>query len=155
MFKAIIYCRIPQGIQESMISYKRGKCLQSTVVLLQDWSLGNSPHSEHTSTLNTLAEEPLKHTAYLLQGTLLIDSEHLCGAAFGLICDWHMTVNLSKFGWVCGGATDQVNIPMFWRLPACCAKPQVAAHRLSALLCLTGTPPGTRQAQTPGGISFI
>lgn len=59
--------------------------------------------------LNTLAEEPLKHTASLLQGTLLIDSEHLCGAELDSICDCHMTVNLSKFGWVSGGATHMVN----------------------------------------------
>jgi len=74
MFKAIIYCQIPQVIQESMISSERGKSLQSTIMLLQDWSLGNSLHGEHTSMLNDLAEEPLNHIAYLIQGTLLIDS---------------------------------------------------------------------------------
>lgn len=70
------------------------------------------PQSEHTSRLDTPAEEPLKHTASLLQGTLVSDSEHLCGAAFCSVYDWHLRVNLSKFGWVCGGATDLVNISM-------------------------------------------
>lgn len=155
MLKAVIYCQIPQVIQESMFSYKRGKCLQSTVVLLQDRSVGNSPHSEHTPALNALAEKPLKHTTYLLWGTLLIDSDHLCGAAFGSICGGHMTVSLRKFGWVCGGATDQANIPLLGHLPAHCGASQVTAHGLSALLCLTKTPPGTRQARTLGGIVFI
>lgn len=108
MFKATIYYQIPQVIQESTISYKRGKCLQSPVVLLQDWSLSNSPHSEHTLVLNILAKEHLKHAAYLLQGTLLIDSGRCCGAAFG---EWHKTANLITFGWVCVGATEPVNIP--------------------------------------------
>lgn len=68
--------------------------------------------------LNILAKEPLKHAAYLLQGTLLVDSEGCCGAAFGSICEWHKTVNSIMFGWVCVGATEPVNIPTSGHLPA-------------------------------------
>lgn len=110
--------------------------------------------------LNILAEEPLKHTSSLLWAILLIHSEHLSGemcswwrcslsvssVAFGSICDWHMAMNLSKFGWVCDSGTDLVSIPRSGHLPAPCAEAQLTVHQFSALLCLTRTPPGTCQA---------